>query len=312
MPLDTATVAFLELVKQAGGKPLHEMTPVEARAFGSSMRDLLGEGPAVARLEPGQVNYPGGSFDVKVIVPEGTPKGVIIYYHGGGWVIGHIDEYETLGRKLAQRCGCTVVLPNYRLAPEHRFPTAVDDAYAALEWTQRNVERLAGRAVPLIVAGDSAGGNLAAVVARRARDRQGPAIALQVLIYPVTDADMRVPSYIHPENQLLLSREGMVYFWDHYLPQLTERSHPDAAPLREKNLAGLPPAVVFTAEYDPLRDEGEAYAARLLQAGVPVQFCRFLGQMHGFFTLVNLLPASDQAIDQVARAIDARLALLSD
>jgi acetyl esterase len=132
-----------------------------------------------------------------------------------------------------------------------------------------------------------------------------------VLVYPVTDADMGRPSYSHPDNQQMLTRESMVYFWDHYVPHLPDRSHPDASPLRESNLAGLPPAVLFTAEYDPLRDEGEAYAVRLLEAGVSVQFCRFLGQIHGFFAMVNVLPASDRAIDQVARAIDAQLALLA-
>ncbi len=311
MPLDSATAAFIAQSQRSGAKHIHEMTLEESRSLGPLMRKIMGEGPEVASVAADQVTYSGGTFDIRVIVPKATPKGVIVYYHGGGWVIGHVDDFEPLGRKLAHRCECTVVMVNYRLAPEFRFPTAVDDAYAALEWAQRNVERLAGRQVPMIVAGDSAGANLAAVVSRRARDRHGPFIALQVLVYPVTDADMSMPSYFHPDNQHMLTRESMVYFWDHYVPHLPDRRRPDASPLREPNLAGLPPAVLFTAEYDPLRDEGEAYAVRLLEAGVSVQFCRFLGQIHGFLAMVNVLPASDRAIDQIARAIDAQLALLA-
>jgi acetyl esterase len=166
--------------------------------------------------------------------------------------------------------------------------------------------------VPLIVAGDSAGGNLAAIMAQRAKAAassgvDSPAIALQVLVYPVTDCDLETTSYTDPANQLLLSRESMVWFWDHYAPEPEARTHPDASPLRQVDLRNLPPAVVLTAEHDPLRDEGELYATRLVQADVPVRHQRFDGQMHGFFTMNGVLPGADAAMDYVAAAIDDQL-----
>jgi acetyl esterase len=242
---------------------------------------------------------------IRVLVPIEPARGVFVWYHGGGWVIGSIDESDTVGRKLAERTSCAVVLVEYRMAPEHRYPTAVDDSYAALEWVGANLEAIAGSTdVPLIVGGDSAGGNLSAVMAQRARDRGGPPIALQVLIYPVTDADLERPSYVDPENQLLLNRDGMIWFWDHYVPDVSRRTEPDASPLHHPDLSGLPPAVVLTAEHDPLRDEGEDYAKRLEEAGVPVNFKRYPGQMHAFFTLV-MLPGSEQGFQQVVKAVRA-------
>ena len=190
--------------------------------------------------------------------------------------------------------------------PEHRYPVAVDDAYAGLQWTAAHLREIAGSEVPLFVAGDSAGGNLSAVVAVRARDRQGPEIALQILAYPVTDADFERPSYVDPENALLLTREGMIWFWDHYAPDPARRAEPDASPLRTPDLSGLPPAVVLTAEYDVLRDEGEAYARRLDDAGVPVDLRRYPGQMHGFFVL-QMLPGSELGCQQVVKAIRAHI-----
>lgn len=249
----------------------------------------------------------GSSFPVRILAPSESPRAVIVYYHGGGWVIGDIEGFDTLGRTLAQHTGCTVVLVDYRLAPEHRYPTAVEDAWVALSWVDERIEGIAGSRVPLIVAGDSAGGNLAAVMAQRARDNGGPEIALQVLAYPVTDCDVDNASYVDPENQLMLSRESMLWFWDQYVPNPVTRKHPDASPLQATDLSTLPPAVVLTAEHDPLRDEGEVYAERLEQAGVPVRHRRFDGQMHGFFTLVNVLPGSAAGIDYVTEAIDQHL-----
>ncbi|PZG08037.1 alpha/beta hydrolase [Nonomuraea aridisoli] len=303
MPLDDATTQFLKLMAEAGGRPMHEMSPEEARGQFGALRDLYGKGPEVARVEDVSISADdGGSFPARVLTPEGDPRGVIVYYHGGGWVIGAIDEFDSLGRLLAVRTGCTVVLVGYRLAPEHRHPTAARDAYAALLWTAAAMPGL-----PIVVAGDSAGGNLSAVVARRARDEGGPAIALQVLVYPVTDCDLDNASYRDPANQLMLTRDSMVWFWDHYVPDPAARAHPDASPLRADDLSGLPPAVVLTAEHDVLRDEGEAYAERLREAGVPVEFQRFDGQMHGFFTMVNLLPAQATALETVAEAVERRL-----
>jgi acetyl esterase len=308
MSLDEATAQFLKQMGEAGGKPLHEMSPEEARALGGMLGDLYGKGPDMARVEEAAIPADdGGTIAARVLVPNAAPRAVIVYYHGGGWVIGAIDEFDTLGRVLAQRTGCTVVLVDYRLAPEHRYPAAARDAYAALLWVSANLGSLASPGAPIIVAGDSAGGNLSAVVALRARDENGPAIALQVLVYPVTDCDLDNSSYTDPANQLMLTRDSMVWFWDHYAPDPGDRASADASPLRAADLSGLPPAVVLTAEHDVLREEGEAYAERLRQAGVPVRFKRFEGQMHGFFTMVNVLPGSAAGLALVTEAIDGSL-----
>ena len=304
MALDTATRQLLDQLAESDGKPLHECTPEEARALESKLAELVGPAPEMERVEERTIECPGGEITIRILVPIENPRGVLVYYHGGGWVLGSIDEYDTIGRKLAERTSCAVVLVEYRLAPEHRYPTAVDDSYAALEWVGKHLSDIAGQEAPLIVVGDSAGGNLAAVMAIRARDRGGPPIALQALIYPVTDADFDRPSYTDPENELLLTREGMIWFWDHYVPESSLRTEPDASPLRTENLSGLPPAVVLTAEHDVLRDEGEAYASRLQEANVATDLERYVGQMHGFFTLL-MLPGCELGFQQVVKAVKA-------
>ena len=301
--LDEASASFVAELAASGLPPLHMLSPHEAREAGGQMAALYGRGPQMARVEDVEL----GATRLRVLVPGERARGVIVYYHGGGWVLGSLDQFDALGRRLAEKTGCAVALVDYRLAPEHRFPTAVEDAWTALEWTAANLEQIAGGAVPLIVAGDSAGGCLAAVMAQRARTA-GPEIALQVLVYPVTDCDLDTDSYLDPANQLLVGRDTMAWFWDHYAPDHAVRSSPDASPLRAQSLAGLPPAVVLTAEHDVLRDEGEAYAERLAQDGVRVEHQRFDGQMHGFFMLGDLLPASAAGLDFVAEAIDRELA----
>ena len=304
MALDLATARFLEQMAGGDGKPIHESTPDEGRAVASKIAELAGPAPEMERVEERTIEGPDGEARLRILVPIENPRGVLVYYHGGGWVTGSIDEYDTVVRKLAERTSCAVVLVGYRLAPEHRYPTAVDDSYAALEWVGKHVSDIAGQGAPLIVAGDSAGGNLAAVTAIRARDRGGPPIALQVLIYPVTDADFDRPSYTDPENQLLLTRDAMTWFWGHYLPEPSRRTEPDASPLHAESLSGLPTAVVLTAEHDVLRDEGEAYAARLREANVPVDLQRYAGQAHGFFTLL-MLPGSELGFQQIVKAVKA-------
>ncbi|MGY1812103.1 alpha/beta hydrolase [Blastococcus sp. SYSU D00820] len=301
MALDAATTALLGRLAAAGGPPMHEVPPAEARQRMAGLARLYPPGPEVARAEDVVVPGPGGDLPARVLAPA-RPRGVLLYLHGGGWVVGSIAEHEALGRTLADRTGCTVVLGSYRLAPEHPWPAALEDAQAALEWVDAHRAELAGADAPLVVAGDSAGANLATVLARRARDAGGPAIALQVLVYPVTDADFTTASYTDPANQLALNRQTLQWFWDHYAPA-DRRSDPDVAPLRAPDLSGLPPAVVVTAEHDVLRDEGAAYAERLRAAGVPVEYRDFPGQMHGFFTMVGLLPGHTEAVDHVAAAI---------
>lgn len=301
MAVDEATEAFLAQMAQAGGKPLQERTPNEARALGAMLAELAGEGPAMHRVTDHEIGGPGEGFLVRELVPTAEPVGVVVYFHGGGWVTGHIDEWDTLGRKLAERTGCAVTLVNYRKSPENPYPAAVEDAWTALRWTVAQYPGL-----PLTVAGDSAGGNLATVVARRARDAGGPAIALQVLVYPVTDADLSSPSYLDPANALLLTREGMTWYFDHYAP-VERRGDPDISPLRAANLSGLPPALLVLAEHDVLRSEQDAYGAALAAAGVETEVEIAAGQTHGFFSMVNILPGHETGLALVATRIRDRL-----
>ncbi|KMS84745.1 alpha/beta hydrolase [Prauserella rugosa] len=305
MALDEATTALLAQLAESGRPPMHEMEPDEARELTASLKEMYGPGPEMARVETRSLDLPGRSVPVQILVPDEAPRGVVVYYHGGGWVIGRIDEFETLGRQLAAKTGCAVVLVDYRLAPEHRYPAAHEDAWDSLVWVDRQLTEIAGSRVPLIVAGDSAGANLAAVVAQKARSA-GPALAQQVLVYPVTDCDFDNSSYVDPENQLMLSRDTMIWFWNHYA-DADQREDAGVCPARADDLTGLPPAVVLTAEHDVLREEGESYAKALQAAGVPVSLRRFPGQMHGFFTMVNLLPGSAEAVDHVAAEIDRQL-----
>jgi acetyl esterase len=307
MALDEATLGFLSGMAEAAGpdaKPMWHLSPAEARIAGSGLKDLYGEGPDMHRSEDHTLNgYDGGTFEVRVHVPVAQPSAAIVYLHGGGWVLEDIAGYETLGRQLAEKSGAAVVLVNYRKAPEHPFPTPVEDSWTAVQWAASQLEQIAGRQVPLFIGGDSAGGNLAAVTALRARDHGGPALSGQILIYPVTDYDFTRGSYLEPENQSFLTTEFMDWFWNHYVPAPEDRLRPEASPLRHESLAGLPSALVITAEHDVVRDEGEAYAERLRAAGVPVEHRRWPGQMHLFFSLVNVLPASAEAMELVAAKV---------
>ncbi|MEQ8719128.1 MAG: alpha/beta hydrolase [Acidimicrobiales bacterium] len=306
MPLDEATTELIDQMAEAGAPPLHELAPAEAREMAGAMTEMLGPGPDVARSEDHTVTSSDGvEFGVTLLVPDVPVRGVLVFYHGGGWVIGSAADYDHLCRIMANRTGCAVVNVDYRLAPENPYPAAVDDCYAALEWAAANIDSVAGADVPLMVCGDSAGANLAAAVTLRARDRNGPRIAWQGLIYPVADSGLDTASYTAEENQLMLNREGMEWFWDLYCPDVSRRAEPEASPLRA-DLSGLPPAHVQTAEYDVLRDEGEAYAAKLKAAGVPVELSRQAGQMHGYFALL-MLPGSARAMDEFVEAVDAAL-----
>jgi acetyl esterase len=247
----------------AGGAPLWELSPDEARAGVTANAALIGAGPEVASVRDIVIPARPGSLGARVYSPSGDAPGVVVYFHGGGWVIGSVADWDASCRALAVASGCDVVSVEYRLAPEHIFPAAADDAFAAVAWVASLTGLAAGR--PIVVAGDSAGGNLAAVATLRARDAGGPAIALQVLVYPVTDCDLDRGSYHQYDgSELILNREDMVWFWDHYLPSRSARVDPDASPLRAADLAGLPPAYLITAEHDPLRDEGFAYGQRLV------------------------------------------------
>jgi acetyl esterase len=223
-----------------------------------------------------------------------------VFFHGGGWVIGDLDTHDVVCRKLADEGELIVISVDCRRAPEYKFPAAVDDAIAATAWIARHAKDLGIDAGHLIVGGDSAGGNLAAVVAISAREGNGPAIAGQVLVYPATDFAMTHPSHREPETSILLTHTVIRWFRDHYLGHAADAEDWRASPARIKSLAGLPPAYVLTAGADPLRDEGEEYARRLEQAGVPVKYRTFPGQFHGFLTMGKLLDQANIAVRDIS------------
>ncbi|MDQ1375382.1 MAG: acetyl esterase, partial [Actinomycetota bacterium] len=233
------------------------------------------------------------------------PLPVLVFFHGGGFVIGDLDTHDQVCRQLANGSHAIVVAVDYRLAPEHPYPAAPDDCFAATTWIHEHATELGGDPTRMAVAGDSAGGNLAAVVAQEARDKGGPPLKAQILIYPATDLSMQHPSITENGEGYLLTKEGMDWFMGHYAPDVDDVR---CSPLAAVDLSGLPPALVITAEFDPLRDEGEAYAAHLREAGVPVVLSRYDGMIHGFFQLGVLLDAGTKAVDEAARALAAALA----
>jgi acetyl esterase len=306
VPLHPQAQKFLEMMAEAGGPPLSEMTVEQARAMPALLGELVGKGPEVASVRDIEIPGPAGAIPARVYEPVADPPGTVIYYHGGGWVIGGTDTWDTVLRMLANESGARVVSVDYRLAPEHPFPAAVEDAYAAAKWVS---EELCG-GKPLAVAGDSAGGNLSAVTTLKARDGGGPDIALQVLIYPAVDTDLAREHYAQYEgHNYFLNTPDMVWFWNHYSPNEADRFHPDAAPLRAESLAGLPPAYVVIAEYDPLKAEGLEYAARLEEEGVPVTVAMYDDQMHAFFTMPNILDAGNASIAAAGAAIKEAFAV---
>ena len=299
--------ALLKLAELAGSPTfLVGKSVAAARAESRREAQVVAARPPIpmARVEAIEVPGAAGPIPARLYVPSGLPAGtsppLLVYYHGGGWVVGTADQWDAVCRALAVESGCRVVSVDYRLAPEHRFPAAADDAYDALVWT---AETYPGA---VVVAGDSAGGNLAAVVSLRARDEGGPAIALQVLVYPVVDHDFTRGSYAeHGGGGKILNTAEMHWFWDHYAPEPADRAHPHASPLLAADHSGLPPAYVLVAEFDPLRDEVLAYAAKLEAADVPVELARFDDQIHAFFTMVNIMDSAHEAVAGVAAAIRA-------
>jgi len=298
--LDPQARSFLDRVKELGVPGLGELPPEEARATQDAAAQAvfgpLVEVPCEDRTIPG----PAGAIPVRVYRPGDEPAPVLVYFHGGGWVLGSLNTHHGVCATLARLAGCVVCSVDYRMAPEHRFPAALDDAWAVTTWVAEHAEELGGAPGALAVGGDSAGGNLAAVCALRARDAGIP-IALQLLVYPVTDADLDTPTYREFADGYFLTRYSMEWFWGHYLPE-GDRFHPDASPLRAADVGGTAPALVITAGFDPLRDEGEAYARRLEDAGVPVTLTRYDGMIHGFFRMPG---AMDKASDALAEAAGA-------
>jgi acetyl esterase len=295
--LDPEIQRILDGMLATDGPPPEEI-PVDLARAGhiAETAYLAGEGRPVAEVRDDAFSGPGGDIPVRIYTPEGA-RGTIVYLHGGGWVVGNLDSVDAVCRALALEAGARVVSVDYRLAPEHRFPAALDDTLVVLR-------HCAGDG-PLAVGGDSAGGNLAAVAARRLRDELP--LALQLLIYPVTDAGINTPSYREFDSGHGLSGAGMRHFWNLYLDG-ADGFDPDASPLRAEDLTGVAPAYVLTAEQDVLRDEGEAYAAALERAGVAVELHRVAGTIHGFWrwqTLARARDAAHAAGAAVRAALDA-------
>jgi acetyl esterase len=310
MPLDPQTQALLDQMSAAEAPPLHTLPPGAAREMMFELAKMGGDPDPVAQVQNGVAPGPAGDIPVRIYTPVGDgPFPILAYFHGGGWVIGDRDTHDVLCRNLANRAGCVVVSVDYRLAPEHKFPAAPQDCLAATRWAAANAAEFNGDAARIAIGGDSAGGNLAAVVAQMARDEGGPPLIGQLLIYPVTDYYIPdKPSYIENGDGHLLTRDDMIYFWGHYLNAPAEADNPYAAPLRAADLSGLPPAFVLTAEFDPLRDEGELYADRLSAAGVQTHRKRYDGTIHGCVSLAGVLDAGRMATNDAAAWLQERFA----
>ena len=303
MPLDPQARNLIDLIDQAGGFSLTpDSDPRQLRDLYAAM--ALPSTVAVDRVEDRTIPGPAGAVPVRVYRPEGAaPKPIVVYYHGGGWVIGSLETHDGGCRAIANAVDAVVVSVDYRLAPEHRFPAPLDDARAALAWVAEHAEEVGGDASRIAVAGDSAGGNLAAVVAQMARDTGGPPICFQLLIYPVTDHEFDSASMHDNAEGYFLTRDAMRWFYSHYLDEPAQGADPRVSPIRADDLAGLPPAFVITAEYDPLRDQGVAYAAAMRDAGTPVKATTYTGMFHGFLSMVEYVDAGKVAFDDAVGAL---------
>ncbi|MEO5839251.1 MAG: alpha/beta hydrolase [Acidimicrobiales bacterium] len=310
MPLDAQAKMMIDGMK-AMGFELHTpgITPEDMRRQMEERKVPPVDVPEMAKVEDRKITASdGGQIPIRIYWPTDAPgpHPVVVFFHGGGWVIGSIESHDATCKSLAAASGMVFVSVDYRLAPEYKFPTPPEDCFAATKWVVENAAEIGVDTSRLAVAGDSAGGNLAAAVALMARERGGPAIKFQLLIYPVTDFDLTSRSMIDNGDGYFLTRDAMEWFGGHYLASEDDRSHHFAAPIRA-DVAGLPPALVITAEYDPLRDEGNEYARRLQRAGVPTTSTCYAGMIHGFFSMTSILDKAKDAQAQAVRALVAAL-----
>lgn len=305
--MDPEARAYLEATAALGLPSLAEQGPVAARRHNHDRApSLAGPVEPVALVRDGRLPGPGGELGYRLYSAAPDRKlPVLLYMHGGGWVYGDVDTHDSVCRALARRAECAVVSIDYRLAPEDPFPAAVEDAWAGLEWLHGHASEVGGDPEGIAVAGDSAGGNLAAVMALRARDRGGPRIAAQVLIYPVTDCDLSTTSYREAATGYGLTSESMFWFWDNYIADAERRKDPDASPMRANDHRKLPPALIITCELDPLASEGIAYAELLKKSGVSVEHIHELGMIHGYIRTAGVTSRTRKSWGDIARFLRA-------
>jgi acetyl esterase len=305
MALDPDMKTLLDQMAAAKLESFHQMTPAAAREQ-MKRRVSAGDPVPIGRVQDRMIPRPNGEIPIRIYTPDGNgPFGVLVYFHGGGWVVGNIEMTDQPCRMIAKAAGCVTVSVDYRLAPEHKFPAGPEDCYAAAKWVSDNAVALGCDASRIAVGGTSAGANLAAAVALMARDRGTPKIAYQLLVYPATRRELDTPSHkqFATDGYYILSRADMEWFWGHYLASEADSANPYACPARAESLAGLPPALVITAEFDPLRDEGEAYAARLREEGVATVLKHYDGVTHGFFGMPSVVEKSRVAIAEASAAL---------
>lgn len=309
MPVTPEVRTILDAIAALDAPPVSEQSPDEVRQAYDAL-SMTGTRVEVGQVTDRVIPGPGGDIPVRVYEPDGdatSPRPGLVYFHGGGWVIGSVETHDATVRHLVRGSGVVAVSVEYRLAPEHPFPAALDDCLAAVRWVADNAGGLGIDPARLAVGGDSAGGNLAAVACQQLRDG-GPRLAFQLLVYPVTDATLTHPSIDENAEGYFLTKESMLWFREHYLGD-GDRTDPRVSPLRApaEALAGLPPALVITAAFDPLRDEGEAYAERLRAAGVEATASRYDGVIHGFFSMSDMIPEGKAAIDEACAALRTAL-----
>ncbi|HEY4262076.1 MAG TPA: alpha/beta hydrolase [Schlesneria sp.] len=310
MPLHPQAAKFLNLLSLLKN-PSMESLPLDVTRRALILGSAVKLAPAkLARVETRSILGPDGDeLQVRIYWPIGTaPSAACLYFHGGGWVLNNIDTHDDLVQRLAQASGCVFISVDYRLAPEHKYPAAVEDAYVALNWVVQNASDLQIDPARVAVSGDSAGGNIAAALCLMARDRGGPAIAFQALIYPITDCDFDRPSYRDNADGYFLTTSQMQWFWNHYVQSPEQMREPYASPLRAESLQGLPPALILTAEFDPLRDEGEAYAIALSAAGAATELVQYDGMIHAFIKRVDQFDTAVEAINLIGDRLKSQLA----
>ncbi len=308
MPLDPQIDELLDEMRAQGAKPFEELSVTEAREAAWAFADLQGPPEEVAAVAHRFITTPTADIAIRVYTPYGEgPFPGLVYFHGSGWVVLNLEVCDTTVRALANSTGCVVVAVNYQKAPEHPFPIPFEDCWTATRWTAEHAEELGIDGSRLGVVGDSAGGNLAAAVALAARDAGGPALAFQALIYPAVDHGWDTASAHENAEGYLLQRASMEWFWNHYTPGGRDAGDWRASPLRAADHSGLPPAFIATAEFDPLRDDGRAYAAKLRQAGVPVSYSEYAGMIHGFYWMQGISDVAKQLHAELAREVRTAL-----